>query len=250
MGQKKAKKEYDQRLKQLQEELPLIQQAFSREGQRGVVVFEGWDAAGKGGVIRRISWAMDPRTLRVWPIAAPDCREKKEHWLQRFWTRLPEEGAIAVFDRSWYGRVLVERVEGFASEKEWFRAYEEIRQFEQTLYEDGVKIIKFQLDITPQTQLERFKARLDDPTKRFKLTLEDFRNRAKWKDYEQANRDMVEQTHCEKAPWYVIDANNKKKARIKILEYLVQHFKTGLSLELPERKPELELALSKELASS
>ena len=242
MGQSKNK-EYQDRLKQMQSRLPLIQQAFAREGLRGIVVFEGWDAAGKGGVIRRISWSMDPRTLLVWPISAPDCREREEHWLQRFWKRIPPKGTIAIFDRSWYGRVLVERVEGFAQELQWRRAYEEIRGFEQQLLADGFKIIKFQLNITPKTQLERFQDRLNNPAKRFKLTLEDFRNRAKWSQYENAYEDMLKNTHSEEAPWHVIDSNNKKKARAEILELLVAHFENGVSLESQEPSPEILEAL-------
>src|SRR5262249_12712577 len=151
--------------------------------ERAVVVLEGWDTAGKGGLVRRLAWALDPRSLKVHPISAPSEREKAQHYLQRFWERLPQLGEIVVFDRSWYGRVLVERVEQFAMTGEWKRAYREINEFERTLAADGIRLVKIFLHITAEEQMHRFKDRLTNPRKRWKLSYEDFRNRDRWKDY-------------------------------------------------------------------
>lgn len=161
--------DYERDLQTMQRKIQSIQQAYLGTRERAVVVLEGWDTAGKGGIVRRLGWAMDPRSFKVYPIAAPLPHEKGKHYLQRFWEKLPEPGQIVVFDRSWYGRVLVERVEGFASKKEWRRGYEEIREFERMIVDDGIRIAKCFLHITPAEQMRRFKDRLTNPLKRWKL---------------------------------------------------------------------------------
>jgi polyphosphate kinase 2 (PPK2 family) len=176
--------DYERRLADLQATLQRVQQAYLGTSHRAVIVLEGWDTAGKGGVVRRLGWALDPRSFKVHTIAAPGDHEKSLHYLQRFWERLPQHGQIVAFDRSWYGRVLVERVEGFATEDEWCRAYEEINEFERMLVADGVRLVKLFLHITREEQLRRFHNRLTNPLKRWKLSYEDFRNRARWNDYE------------------------------------------------------------------
>ncbi len=182
-----------------------------------MVVFEGRDAAGKGGVIKRLTALMDPRGFKVWPIGAPRDEEARHHYLWRFWNRLPEQGELAVFDRSWYGRVLVERVEGFAKKAEWHRAYDELNAFERMLTSDGVKLIKFWLQIDKQTQLERFRAREEDPVKQYKIGPDDWHNRKKWKAYSDAAQEMFDRTHRPDAPWVVIPANDKEYARLEVL---------------------------------
>src|SRR5271166_226066 len=166
--------DYERRLAAMQETLQLVQQAYLGTTQRAIIVLEGWDTAGKGGVVRRLGWALDPRSFKVHATAAPDKREKSVHYLQRFWERLPQHGQIVVFDRSWYGRVMVERVEQFATPAEWRRGYDEINDFEKMLLDDGTRLVKLFLHITPAEQLRRFRARLTDPLKRWKLSYEDF----------------------------------------------------------------------------
>ncbi|NIA67169.1 polyphosphate kinase [Pelagibius litoralis] len=221
---------YLRELEELQQLLRQIQQAYLCTGDRGIVVFEGWDAAGKGGTIRRMSAVMDPRGFKVWPIAAPTDVDKVRHYLYRFWERVPPVGAISVFDRSWYGRVLVERVEGFAEKAEWSRAYGEINEFEKMLRDDGARIVKIFLHITADEQLHRFEERLNDPMKRWKLTYEDFRNREKWNDYEKAINEMVRRTSTDTAPWHVISANDKKHARIEALRIITDTLAEGVDL--------------------
>jgi polyphosphate:AMP phosphotransferase len=183
-----------------------------------ILVFEGWDAAGKGGAIRRMNAALDSRGVRVVPIAAPTDEERAQHYLWRFWRHLSRAGRVTLFDRSWYGRVLVERVEGFASEKEWRRAYAEINRFEQQLTDHGIVLVKFWMHLTREEQLARFHEREQTPWKRWKLTEEDWRNRERWEDYEVAVHDMVERTSTRRAPWILVEANDKLFARIKVLE--------------------------------
>ncbi len=180
--------DYERRLVEHAGNLQRIQQAYLGTANRAVVVLEGWDTAGKGGVVRRLGWALDPRSFKVHTIAAPTEREKTLHYLQRFWERLPQHGQIVVFDRSWYGRVLVERVEGFATPVEWQRAYDEINDFERMLIADETRLVKLFLHITADEQMRRFRDRLTDPLKRWKLSYEDFRNRTRWKDYEDGDR--------------------------------------------------------------
>src|SRR3954463_12193917 len=162
--------DYEHRLAEMQQTLQRVQQAYLGTKHRAIIVLEGWDTAGKGGVGRRVGWALDPRSFKVHAIAAPTSREKSLHYLQRFWEKLPEHGQIVVFDRSWYGRVLVERVEGFATKREWRRGYEEINQFERLLVEDGIRIAKIFLHISPGEQIRRFKDRVNNPLKRWKLS--------------------------------------------------------------------------------
>jgi polyphosphate kinase 2 (PPK2 family) len=210
--------------------LERIQHAALFSGHRSVVVFEGMDAAGKGGTIRRIAWALDPRSLKVWPIAAPNEIEKKQHYLQRFWARLPEKGQMAVFDRSWYGRVLVERVEGFAPREAWKRAYGEINEFERQMTDDGIRVVKIFLHVSKAEQVKRFEERLNNPLKRWKLSYEDFRNRAKWDEYVKAVEDMFERTSTRHAPWNVIQADNKPSARVAALKIITRCLSAGVDL--------------------
>jgi polyphosphate kinase 2 (PPK2 family) len=217
LGATVARDEYDRELRHLQQEVYALHVRNFVEERRAVVVFEGWDAAGKGGAIKRLTALMDPRGYKVWPIAAPRDTERRNHYLWRFWQRLPETGEIAMFDRSWYGRVLVERVEGLARKPEWERAYDEINAFERTLTLDGVRMVKFFLHIDRATQLHRFKARQTDPLKSYKLGPDDWRNRRKWHDYEEAVQDVLDRTHRPDAPWIVVPANDKRHARLVVL---------------------------------
>jgi polyphosphate kinase 2 (PPK2 family) len=181
------------------------------------MMFEGPDAAGKGGAIRRVTAALDARHYRVLPIAAPTDEERAHHYLWRFWRHLSRAGRINIFDRSWYGRVLVERVEGFASEDEWKRAFAEINEFEEQLTDHGVLLLKYWVHISKDEQLERFKAREATPHKRWKLTEEDWRNREKWDEYEWAVNDIVEHTSTHTAPWVLVEGNDKRFSRIKVI---------------------------------
>jgi polyphosphate kinase 2 (PPK2 family) len=202
-------------------------------------VLEGWDTAGKGGLVRRLGWALDPRSFKVHPIAAPDEHERAQHYLQRFWRRLPEKGQIVAFDRSWYGRVLVERVEGFATNKEWRRAYREINEFELMLVDSGIRLVKLFLHITPDEQVRRFRDRLIDPVKRWKLSYEDFRNHTRWSDYETAIEDMMQETATKHAPWHLIPANNKPYGRIVAFRILADRLGKGVSLDPRPIDPDL-----------
>jgi len=231
--------DYERRLASLQGVLQLIQQAYLGSPERALVVLEGWDTAGKGGVVRRLGWALDPRSFKVHPISAPDEHERAEHYLQRFWRHLPEKGQIVVFDRSWYGRVLVERVEGFATEAEWRRAYREINEFERVLTDSGVRLIKLFLHITPDEQVRRFRDRLINPIKRWKLSYEDFRNRARQSDYVVAIEDMLEETSTKCAPWYLIPANDKPFGRIATFCILANRLGKGVSLKPRRISPQL-----------
>nr|MBF6618734.1 UDP-galactose-lipid carrier transferase [Patulibacter sp.] len=181
-----------------------------------LIVFEGWDAAGKGGAIRRLTAAIDPRHVRVAQFAAPTLSELRHHWLHRFWGPLPGRGGMAVYDRSWYGRVLVERVEDLTPEADWRRAYEEIREFERQLADDGTIIVKFWLQISDEEQLARFERRRTDPLKSWKLTAEDWRNREKRPAYEQAVEELVAETDTAHAPWDLIPAESKRWARVAV----------------------------------
>src|SRR5208337_1050574 len=223
--------DYERGLAEQQEILQRIQQAYLGTPNRAVIVLEGWDTAGKGGIVRRLGWALDPRSFKVHTIAAPTEREKSLHYLQRFWERLPQHGQIVVFDRSWYGRVLVERVEGFASLPEWKRAYREINEFEAMLIDDGVRLVKIFLHITPEEQLRRFRNRLTDPLKRWKLSYEDFRNRGRWADYEKAIEDMMEKTSNRRDPWHLIPANDKSYGRLAALRIIADRLSKDVSLE-------------------
>jgi polyphosphate kinase 2 (PPK2 family) len=193
-----------------------------------LVVFEGWDASGKGGAIKRLVAPLDPRHVRVKQFAAPTYDEKRHHWLSRFWEPLPGWGGMAVFDRSYYGRVLVERVEGFAKRSSWQRAYEEIRDFERTLSAEGTVIVKFWLHVSSKEQLKRFKRRAEDPLRTWKLTDEDWRNRKKRRAYVRALEDMFEETDAECAPWTLVEAESKRYARVKVIESVIAAAEAGM----------------------
>jgi AMP-polyphosphate phosphotransferase len=243
----RSKDENDRLLKTHQEKLVRIQQALLFSGERAVVVFEGMDAAGKGGTIRRLAWAMDPRSLKVWPIGAPNEIERKQHYLQRFWARLPEKTQIAVFDRSWYGRVLVERVEELTPRKDWKRAYREINEFERQMADDGIRVVKIFLNISKEEQRRQLIERLRDPLKRWKLSYDDFQNRSRWSDYVAAIEDMFDQTNTEHAPWYAIPSDDKPAARVEALGILAKRLSKGLDLSLPPLDRKIARAALKSL---
>lgn len=227
LDQKLGKKEYEEVLESLQGRLALLTRDRAFAGRSLVLVFEGVDAAGKGGAIRRVTAAMDARRYRVIPIAAPSDEELAKPYLWRFWRQLPRRGRAVIFDRSWYGRVLVERVEGICSEADWMRAYAEINDFEDELIDAGAVVVKFWLAIGKDEQLARFKAREALPHKRFKITDEDWRNREKWDDYEQAVCDMIDRTSTETSPWTVVEADNKYFARIKVLRTICERLESA-----------------------
>jgi AMP-polyphosphate phosphotransferase len=230
---------YERRLKAMQSVMQSIQQAYLGTRERAVIVLEGWDTAGKGGIVRRLGWALDPRSFKVYPISAPLPHERGRHYLQRFWEKLPDPGQIVVFDRSWYGRVLVERVEGLATKRQWHRGYEEINEFERMMVADGVRIAKCFLHITPGEQIRRFKDRLSNPLKRWKLSYEDFNNRSHWADYEVAIEDMLEKTSLKRAPWYLVPANNKPYARVAVFTIMINTLRKGLTLKPRSLDPKL-----------
>lgn len=223
--QKLKKDEYKQKIKQLSKRLA---EQLRQEQRHVVLVFEGMDASGKGGAIKRIIKHLDPREYDIYCISAPETDELRRPYLWRFWTKLAQGRNIKIFDRSWYGRVLVERVEGFAQAEEWQRAYAEINRFEQALVENNSVVIKFWLATSPEEQLHRFEQREQTPHKRFKITAEDWRNRAKWQDYIQACSDMLHYTHTASAPWHIIATDDKYTARVMVLEHILQQ------LYLPE----------------
>ncbi len=231
---------YRSDLSNLQNHLKEVALAYHSQGRRALVVFEGCDASGKGGAIRRISWPLDPRGLKVWPISAPSVEEKSQHYLYRFWKRLPRAGQMVIFDRSWYGRVLVERVEQFATEVEWSRAYEEINEFERMLTDDGIRLVKLYLHISKEVQLQRFRARLSDPLRRWKLSEEDIRNRDRWSDYLVATDEMFAKTSTVQNPWIVIPGNDKKYARLAVIETVVQALSRGVDIRAPVLDPAFE----------
>ncbi|MCL2418993.1 MAG: UDP-galactose-lipid carrier transferase [Conexibacteraceae bacterium] len=193
-----------------------------------LVLFEGWDAAGKGGAIRRLTSMLDPRHFTVSEFAAPSTREKRHHFLWRFWPHIPGWGGMCVFDRTYYGRVLVERVEGFATKPEWKRAYAEIVDFERMLCQEGMILVKFWLQISDKEQLRRFNARAGDPLKQWKLTDEDWRNRERRSDYQQAIDDMLQRTDHADAPWLLIPAENKTYARVAVVETVISALEQGM----------------------
>jgi polyphosphate kinase 2 (PPK2 family) len=192
------------------------------------VAFEGWDAAGKGGAIKRLVAPLDPRHVRVAQFAAPSADEKRHHFLQRFWPALPGWGGMTVCDRSWYGRVLVERVEGFAEEEQWQRAYEEINAFEQMLADEGTILVKLWLHVSAEEQLRRFEARAGDPLKSWKLTPEDWRNREKRPEYEAAIEEMLSRTDQPRAPWRLISAESKRYARVRVVQLVSEEIEAGM----------------------
>lgn len=218
LSQAVSKKAFATDLEKYQGRLNLLQRKVQQKGVSTILVFEGLDAAGKGGAIRRVTGALDARSYQVIPIAAPTDEERAHHYLWRFWRHLSRAGRLTIFDRSWYGRVLVERVEGFATEREWMRAYSEIDEFEEQLVDRGIVLVKYWVHISQDEQLRRFKEREKSRYKQWKLTDEDWRNRAKWADYERAVNDMVERTSTRLAPWTLIEGNDKYFARLKVLK--------------------------------
>jgi AMP-polyphosphate phosphotransferase len=223
-----GKHEYSERIAAAQAELYRLVRKLQKRKRSAILVFEGADAAGKGGSIRRITWALDARSYRLIPIAAPSDEERAHHYLWRFWRYLPRRGRLTIFDRSWYGRVLVERVEGFASEAEWQRAYQEINDFERELTESGVILVKFWLHISSDEQLRRFEERQRNPAKRYKITAEDYRNRAQANQYEAAAAEMIARSSPPSAPFVLVEANDKRFARVKVLESVVQALEKNL----------------------
>lgn len=221
-------KEYEKKLPILQKELYKSVQKMQKKDKSLILVFEGPDAAGKGGTIRRITQALNAKDYRVISVAAPTDEEKARPYLWRFWRHLPRKDKITIYDRSWYGRVLVERIEGFCSEDEWKRAYSEIAQFEKELSDFGIIILKFYLSITPDEQLKRFKERQTTPYKQYKITEEDWRNRAKFRAYEACAVEMFEKTSMPFAPWFIIPANDKNYTRLEVLETIIKQMKDKL----------------------
>jgi len=228
------KKEAKKRLKEEQRRLLALRLRLggqTGDGELGppvCIVFEGWDASGKGGAVKRLVRKLDPRHFRVRAFSAPNEDELRHHWLWRFWPELPGWGGMTVFDRSWYGRVMVERVEGFASREEWGRAYEEINAFEQSLADEGTTIVKLWLQISPEEQLKRFEARAGDPLKSWKLTDEDWRNREKLPQYTEAVEEMLERTDKPHARWRVVPGESKRFARVEVMRLVIEEIEAGM----------------------
>ena len=227
-----SNKEYKEKLAALQDKVELLHSELYRLRIPVVICFEGWDAAGKGGAIKRLTSHMDPRGYQVNPTASPNDTEKAHHYLWRFWNNVPKAGHIAIFDRTWYGRVMVERIEGFCSEEEWKRAYQEINEMEEHLANSGCIVLKFWLHIDKDEQERRFKERMENPEKQWKITDEDWRNREKWDDYEKAVDEMLVRTSTTYAPWEIIEANSKYYARVKILKIVAE----AMEEEIKKRK--------------
>jgi AMP-polyphosphate phosphotransferase len=234
--------DYKSDLAALQERVSRLFVANAVHGRKAILVCEGWDAAGKGGAIQRLTAECDPRHYRVWPIAAPSEDERAHHYLWRFWQRMPAAGEVAIFDRSWYGRVLVERVEGFAGETEWRRAFDEINELEASLANDGAVIVKLFFHVTQKEQDKRLAARLGHEWKRWKVGPEDFRNRARRADYLAAMKEMFAETNSRWAPWTAIDGNDKKAARIAALTRVADTLAAALPADPPLFRPEMEQA--------
>jgi len=231
--------DYDAVLSALQERLERIQTAHIVHDKRSVILFEGWDASGKGGIIKRLTTNLDPRYYQVWPIGAPNEEEKDHHFLWRFWSRLPAGRNIGIFDRSWYGRVLVERVEGFCTEREWKRGYDEINEFEAQQIDSGTNIVKLFIHVTQEEQDKQLAERLDDPWKRWKTGAEDYRNRARREDYLAAMHDMFKHTDTRWSPWTVIDGNDRKAGRIAALTAIADVLEKKVPMTMPEADPEV-----------
>jgi len=224
---------YSERLKKVQKLLPRLELAYKFSNSRAVIGIEGWDAVGKGGVIRRLTAALDPRGYMVWPIGPPTAEELGQQYLQRFWRRLPQKGTWALFDRTWYGRVLVERVEKLATTAEWRRAYDEINAFERMLTDDGVRMVKLFLHVSREEQLQRLLARINDPEERWKMGIADVRNHDLRPEYEEAVDDMLARTSTSNAPWRVIPFEDKRYGRIAALEHVVDVLSRGMDLSAP-----------------
>jgi len=227
-----SQEEYEQLLIKYQVALYALAYQVYLQQRPVIILFEGWDAGGKGGAIRRVTEKIDPRGFVVYPIAAPKGDDATHHYLWRFWRRLPETGQIAIFDRTWYGRVMVERIEGFCKEADWKRAYREINHFERQLVDFGTIIFKFWIHISKEEQLRRFNARSTDKLRSWKLTDEDWRNREKWDQYEEAVNEMLLKTSTLPAPWTIVEGDSKYYARIKILKTLVDKLGQELSIDV------------------
>jgi polyphosphate kinase 2 (PPK2 family) len=237
MTQTVSKKVFATELEKQQGRLNQLQRRARDKGVSTLLVFEGWDAAGKGGAIRRVTAALDAPDYQVIPIAAPTDEERAQHYLWRFWRHLSRAGRVTIFDRSWYGRVLVERVEGLATEAQWRRAYDEINDFERMLASEGMIILKLWLHISDAEQLRRFERRRDDPLKAWKLTEEDWRNRGKRGAYEAAVEEMLVRTDTDHAPWRLIEGDSKRWARVKVMETVIAAIEDGcarVGFPLPE----------------
>jgi polyphosphate kinase 2 (PPK2 family) len=237
--------EYEHRLKKLQNQLLDLQVHHLRTGGRVIIGIDGWDAAGKGGMIQRIVFGLEPRSTQVWRIGAPTPEEQGRHFLWRFWERVPPPANWSIFDRTWYGRVLVERIEGFCTKAEWQRAYREINEFEQTLTDAGVRFIKLLVHVSEEEQKKRMLKRLERPHKRYKVGTEDFRNIAKRKQYLEAYKDMLDKTDTEYAPWHVIATDDKRHARLEGLKVIVDELSRGTKITPQELDPAVSSAAFK-----
>jgi polyphosphate kinase 2 (PPK2 family) len=237
-----SEQKFKDEIEELQLKMLRIQQGVWHKKERAVIVFEGFDAAGKGGAIRKLTEVLDPRGFKVHPIGPPTPEEQGKHWLYRFWTLLPAPGTIAIFDRSWYGRVLVERVDKLTPEARWKQAYNEINQFESMLKSDGIEVVKIFLGISKSEQLKRFKDRMQDPYKQWKLTPDDLRARKKWNQYVGAVEDIFKHTGKQVCPWHLIHADNKHFTRLEVLKAVTTRLKpAGVWMEknAGKRKPSL-----------
>lgn len=232
-------KTYERRLKKLQNRLLDLQIHHLRTGGRTMIGIDGWDAAGKGGMVQRIVFGLEPRSTHVWRIGAPTPQEQGRHFLWRFWERVPAPKNWALFDRTWYGRVLVERIEGFCTKAEWKRAYHEINEFERTLSDAGVHFIKFLVHVSEEEQKRRMIRRLEQPHKRYKVGPEDFRNIGKRKQYLEAYHDMLAKTDTEHAPWHVIASDDKRHARLRGLQIIADELGRGVKLTEQELDPQV-----------
>jgi polyphosphate kinase 2 (PPK2 family) len=236
---------YDKAIGKLQRRLLDLQIHHLRTGGRAIICLDGWDAAGKGGLITRIVAGLEPKSVHVWRIGAPTPEEQGRHYLWRFWQRLPTRGSWAIFDRTWYGRVLVERIEGFCDKPAWKRAYHEINEFERELVDDGVQIVKLLVHVSAQEQKRRMIDRLSKPHKHYKIGLEDFRNIARRKEYLEAYDDMLERTDTDHAPWHVIASDSKMHARLAGLGIIADELGEGQKVSAPELDPKIVAAAHK-----
>ena len=238
---------YEKQLETLQHQMELVQAAYINQGLKAIIAVEGWDAGGKGGMIQRLVGSLDPRYTKTWSIGAPTKLEVEHHYLWRFWQKLPGCREIAVFDRTWYGRVLVERVDKLTPEADWRRAYDEINAFESLHIADGTRIVKLFLHVTQEEQDKRLKERIETPWKRWKTGLEDYHNRSMRAEYIEAYEEMFDETSTKAAPWTVIAGDDKKWARIKALEKVVAVLGEGIDLEYPPMNPDVVKVAEKAL---
>jgi AMP-polyphosphate phosphotransferase len=238
-------KEYERHLKKLQNSLLDLQIHYMRTGKRAIIGLDGWDAAGKGGLIQRMVFGLEPRSAQVWRIRAPTPEEQGKHFLWRFWDRIPAPANWAVFDRTWYGRVLVERIEGFCTKDEWQRAYHEINEFERTLTDAGARFVKLLVHVSEEEQKKRMIERLEKPHKHYKVGVEDFRNIAKRKQYVEAYQDMLDKTDTDYAPWNVIATDDKRHARLAGLKIVADMLGRGIELGPQKLDPDVAQAAYK-----